>query len=468
MAENEAHELQTHAGLVSVVAELERSVEAMTLALEQVKTAMKHLSEAAPLMVVATSGADVASPAPALTLVAPAPEASEPALTDEEAAREEVRRTVEAARKELSWTAPIDAGFFGTPPHQHHTPAVHHVAPHEVLHESVAEPESLVEAFEAAVEPQIEAEAPRDDVAAVVAEWHREEAEKPFVPEAEPVFEDAVASSVDTHEAEPESVTPIAEIEQVSEEDAAAIRREEVRLAVEAARAEMKATGTGDFLGDADEEAKREEVRRAVADARNAMSWGQLKVDSGGDWGQFKPESGGFTIRADQHAPPAPTPAARPEPTPVANTTEPAEPEVEMTDEEARREAVRRTVEAARTEMMKEMEPEPPKIVPILSHTGRGTDFSGPPVIVFEDAEGRVELSQVFATLSRVDRSSQAALLNYTPHSVTIGLTMLSAPPDIDSLTGAAEAVFGRKCTVKSEGPRTAIEISSRPVGSRT
>jgi hypothetical protein len=96
----------------------------------------------------------------------------------------------------------------------------------------------------------------------------------------------------------------------------------------------------------------------------------------------------------------------------------------------------------------------------------KGADFNGPPVIVIEDSLGRVELSQVFATLSRVDRSAQAALLNYTPHSVTIGLNMLSAVPDAKELALAAEAVFGRVCTVKSEGSRTAIEIGTSAAGS--
>jgi hypothetical protein len=91
----------------------------------------------------------------------------------------------------------------------------------------------------------------------------------------------------------------------------------------------------------------------------------------------------------------------------------------------------------------------------------KNNDFTGPPVIVFDDPEGRVELSQVFATLSRIDRSSHAALLNYTPHTVTIGLSMLAQLPHADELVKAAQAVFGRSCRVKTEGNRTTVEVGS-------
>ena len=65
-----------------------------------------------------------------------------------------------------------------------------------------------------------------------------------------------------------------------------------------------------------------------------------------------------------------------------------------------------------------------------------------------------------------MDRSAQAALLNYSPHSVTIGLSMVSAVPDPDQLVLAAQAVFGRVCSVQIEGNRTSIEIGTRAVGS--
>jgi hypothetical protein len=110
-----------------------------------------------------------------------------------------------------------------------------------------------------------------------------------------------------------------------------------------------------------------------------------------------------------------------------------------------------------------------PRIVPIVPRPGqpgpKGADFNGPPVIVIEDPSGRVELSQVFATLSKVDRTAQAALLNYSPHSVTIGLNMLSQVPDADQLRLAAQSVFGRSCSVKTDGNRTAIEVGTQPVG---
>lgn len=230
-------------------------------------------------------------------------------------------------------------------------------------------------------------------------------------------------------------------------------RREEVRLAVERARAEMLAQQAKPEPDE--DERRREEVRQAVERARASLNWGDLKADTG--WSQFQPEPGGFTLGQRQ------TPAPSLEP----DAEEPArqEPSAELDPEEARREEVRRAVEAARAELSRGDEPERPRIVPLVPISGapmpKGADFSGPPVIVIEDATGRVELSQVFATLSRVDRSSQAALLNYTPHSVTIGLNVLTPLPDLDDLRKAAEAVFGRSCSVRSEAGRTSIKIGT-------
>jgi hypothetical protein len=186
-----------------------------------------------------------------------------------------------------------------------------------------------------------------------------------------------------------------------------------------------------------------------VENTRGALSWSEMKSD-GGTWGQFQPEPGGYSIGPDQ-APPRP----------LGEGNEAKDPE------EAQREEVRRAVEAARAEMA--AADEGPKIVPIVPRPGaplpKGANFDGPPIIVIEDPSGRVELSQVFATLSKVDRSAQAALLNYSPHSVTIGLGMLAPVPDPNELVLAAQSVFGRSCTVKLEGNRTAIEVGTHPVG---
>jgi hypothetical protein len=213
-----------------------------------------------------------------------------------------------------------------------------------------------------------------------------------------------------------------------------------------------------------EDERRREEVRRAVESTRGTLSWGEMKSDAG-TWGQFQPEPGGFTIRPDQAPPAPPAPPRLP-----TNENLDAENEAgaEPDPEEARRQEVRRAVEAARAEMMPEEPPPPLRIVPLVPAPGaptpRGADFNGPPVIVIEDPSGRVELSQVFATLSRVDRSSQAALLNYSPHSVTIGLNMMAPVPADNDLKTAAQAVFGRECNVRTDGSRTAIEIGTRPV----
>jgi hypothetical protein len=273
---------------------------------------------------------------------------------------------------------------------------------------------------------------------------------------ASPPEEDASKSAADAEEARREEVRLAVERARLAMDEANAaapavdpeeVRREEVRLAVERARAEMFGEKQAPPVDD--DEAKREEVRRMVESTRGSLSWNTMKSD-GGSWGQFQPEPGGFSIGRDQ-APPKPS----------GESNEPGDPD------EARREEVRRAVEAARAEMTPE--DAGPRIVPIVPRPGspqpRGADFNGPPVIVIEDPSGRVELSQVFATLSKVDRSAQAALLNYSPHSVTIGLGMTAAVPDPNELVLAAQSVFGRSCTVKLDGNRTAIEVGIHPVG---
>jgi hypothetical protein len=267
-------------------------------------------------------------------------------------------------------------------------------------------------------------------------------------------------SSVDDEEARREEVRRAveaarAQVEPAEEagkddtDDTEEARREEVRLAVERARAEMLASKEPEPTDE--DEARRAEVRRVVENTRGALSWSEMPSD-GGSWGQFKPEPGGFSIGPDQ------APARNLEPAPL-----PEDPE------EARREEVRRTVEAARADMDGSPTDAAPRIVPIVPRPGqpgpKGADFNGPPVIVIEDPSGRVELSQVFATLSKVDRTAQAALLNYSPHSVTIGLNVMAQVPDADELREAAQSVFGRACNVKTDGNRTAIEVGTQSVG---
>jgi len=145
-------------------------------------------------------------------------------------------------------------------------------------------------------------------------------------------------------------------------------------------------------------------------------------------------------------------------------------------DEDARREEVRRAVEAARAELAKGMLHHDPE--PETSGDGEAPDngsdlsrfafsdwpsaqmeTSGPPVIVIKDQDGRVELARVYETLRRIDCGENAALLNYTPHSVTIGLSARVNVPSREEMSEAVEQVFGRRCRVQSDGVRLSVDI---------
>ncbi len=138
-------------------------------------------------------------------------------------------------------------------------------------------------------------------------------------------------------------------------------------------------------------------------------------------------------------------------------------------DEEVRDE-VRRAVEAARAEMASgykdsseedssEASPSGDKKFSFPDWQSSRIEPSGPPVIVIKDSEGRVELARVYDTLSRVECDENAALLNYTPHSVTVGLNARASVPEVEALTDAVKAVFGRDCEVDSDGVRVNVQI---------
>jgi len=425
---------------MNVIDELERGVQAMTLALEQVRSAVARLADGEPADTPVGAVETVRS-VPALALV-DSEEHEDVAAAGEEP--DDARPGPQPARLDRSWaTMRVDSGLgFGPPP---------------------AEPASTSSAEDERREDvRAVVEAMRAELAAIEPEAGGAEEEP--VDDLEPVATAAEDASV--------AVKDEAEAARLEEE-----RREQVRLSVEAARAEMLAAQAPVPQVDEDE-ARREEVRRAVENVRNAMSWGQLTAEGEGDWGQFEPEPGGFTIRSHdgEDAPEtslieAASDDGEPEATSLGRAaeegadrdTEGEPPSLPEDDEEARREAVRLAVEAARAEL--QTDAAPPRIVPLLSRGDslpRGADFSGPPIIVIEDSEGRVELAQVFATLSKLDRSGQAALLNYSPHSVTIGLNVLSTVPEEADLALAAEAVFGRGCSVTTEGSRTLIAIGGK------
>ncbi|HEU0075701.1 MAG TPA: hypothetical protein VFS30_17000 [Dehalococcoidia bacterium] len=288
-----------------------------------------------------------------------------------------------------------------------------------------AEPEAPVEA--AADAAAIESEAPeasesnedddearRQEVAQIVAQMRGGADE-----EAEP--ESSVEPSPEEGVAEPPE--PLSADEPLAEDDDEARRKEVARMVAEmrAGGAEGSEPGATSTEG-GDSEPQREGVANMVAQMR-------AELDGGG--GMDEGES---------------APAAD-------------DPDAEVRDE------VRRAVEAARAEMAsgyKETEDADGAI---------GTKFSfpdwqstrvepmGPPVIVIKDSEGRVELARVYETLSLVHCDENAALLNYTPHSVTVGLNAKAAVPDVEALTEAVRATFGRACEVDSDGVRVNVQI---------
>ena len=136
-------------------------------------------------------------------------------------------------------------------------------------------------------------------------------------------------------------------------------------------------------------------------------------------------------------------------------------------DDKEVRDEVRRAVEAAKAEMASgwgrgeepAAETAEKKRFSFPNWETTHMEPSGPPVIVIKDPEGRVELARVYEALSRVNCDENAALLNYTPHSVTVGLNVRASVPTKEAMAEAVEKVFGRKCRVESDGVRVSVDI---------
>lgn len=262
----------------------------------------------------------------------------------------------------------------------------------------------------------------------------------------------------------PEAVEPV-ESGENADDDAA--RREEVARAVARMRAELggfnateeeatdeagaswqdytrEANGEAAPVAPEDDAARREEVARAIVRLRAEMGGGEAQ------------DSATFEDAVDASGPDAYGPAHG------------------ESDEEAVREDVRRAVEAARADLAGPQTPSgavapgfqaPPATPekPRFSLTDWTIDHErdGPPVVVVKDSEGRVELAQVYDALNRIACGDSAALLNYTPHSVTIGLPVRAVIPAIEDMTSAFEAVFGRACRVQSDGARISVSMGT-------
>ena len=200
----------------------------------------------------------------------------------------------------------------------------------------------------------------------------------------------------------------------------------------------------------ADDDAKRDEVSRAVEEMRQQIESGQFETvmrGHGFDDG-VKHEAGGAGLSPE-------TAGGK-----------------QMSEEDLRTE-VRRAVEATREELStgrEEPSHEPEKPAFRLAAPGSIPDWSqvkmepsGPPVVVMKDVDGRVELASVYETLNELGCGDGAALLNYTPHSVTVGLPISAQFPSREQVADAVEKVFGLTSSVESDGVRITVSIGVNP-----
>ncbi len=288
--------------------------------------------------------------------------------------------------------------------------------------------------------------------------------------------------------------------------------RDHVRRAVEEAKAETSQDESRSETPQKDAEAAREEVKRAIAQVRAEIDDGPLEsedaqqaqevesaVDSSEIPGVETPPLAEPTINwppmSEELRTQTDFAAKTPEHGSVESDDEQSTLEVEHSleisrsttdsasesatepsaEEEDRREEVRRAVEQARAEIggdanpAEASKPEEPRSILMASMAGAEGRVSDdldvkPPVLIIENTDGRVELVQVFETLNRVQQSAQAALMNHSSSSISVGLNLLSDPLDPDELVKAAEEVFGKECSVKSHGSEISILVGLRKV----
>ena len=244
-----------------------------------------------------------------------------------------------------------------------------------------------------------------------------------------------------------------------SEEDDDESRRHDVARMVaqlhDSVDVEAEPSENGSAPSHGDDEARRDEVARMVAELRN----GELETEAASDGAE----------EADVEAPEAEIAEVVAETQAEIEVEGPSDEEEpaaadDESDEQVRDE-VRRAVEAARAELAtgytdsEENLAAGEKRFSFPDWQTTHMEPSGPPVIVIKDSEGRVELARVYETLSRVNCDENAALLNYTPHSVTVGLNAKASVPEVEALTDAVRSVFGRACEVDSDGVRVNVQI---------
>jgi hypothetical protein len=393
--------------------DLEKRVEVLGNALEDVKLAIRRMALAEPWRE-QSLGVQAAPLVEYQATPAPLPSAVE----YDEDAREAVRRAVEEAKAQMARGEWDEESFDFTP--------------------------------EAAVE-----DAPSEP--ATTAEWSDDASAQPQQDdEPEVLWLNAPEDG-----SEPELTTMFdGVVPQLDEDEEAS--REAVRRAVEELRAEMGAAETMDLAPpgapayeapeqEEDDEASREAVRRAVEELRAEMA-------------EAAPEDM-QPINDDDEAREAVRRAVEEAKAEMGRATQSYAPEATpVDDEEAAREAVRRAVQQARTEMattgsLQETPPEPVEVAPAyVVPPPHRPERVHPPTITIEDPDGRVELARVYNLLKALDCAANSSLLNYSSRQVSVQLSD-NQPPDGAVVGEAVKDVFEREPDVQVDGLNVIVKL---------
>jgi hypothetical protein len=136
-----------------------------------------------------------------------------------------------------------------------------------------------------------------------------------------------------------------------------------------------------------------------------------------------------------------------------------------LDDEEAAREAVRKAVMQARTEMattgsLSEDVPQPQVVAPaFVVPPPHRAERVHPPTITIEDPEGRVELARVYNLLKVLDCAANSSLLNYSSRQVSVQLSDSKHAPDGENLGEAVRDVFERENNVSVDGLNVIVKL---------
>jgi hypothetical protein len=405
----------------ALVNEVTERLEATSASLAALREAVQRLTLAQPSASEPPANRGVVEPA----AVPSAPNAEarsvEPAVSDdEEARREEVRRAVEQARTEM---------------------------------ERIWSPEGLASVSEGSWPSRSE----EDEVKAEENGHHKawDEDEMPSIATPDDARLDDVRQAVEAAREDPagsaeEEPAPAEAID----EDAA---REEIRRTLEQFRAE-RATD-------------------ASADATSEGSWPSGEAKESGTVGQWPPgdsawgwpsSATGWPVELDR---PAAGEVGEDESAtaPIENQA-PSDSGAAVQGNDVR-DSVRRAVEQARAELItNEQEPAEPEPAASEETAFAWPDHSGdmasdvehlliPASLVIEDPQGRIELARVYETLNRLDFASDASLLNYTAHQVTVSLGSSRRAPTAEAVAAAVRGAFGRTCQVTIDGTRIGAQI---------